>query len=104
MHAYIDITRKDLASISLIVASFALKNMNHSKRAGLDGFTAEFFKIFWLQLGAFVVKSLNTGFRKSELLSTQKEGVIICIPKGDKATHLITNWRPISLLNVVYKI
>ena len=41
---------------------------------------------------------------KSELSSTQKEGVIICIPKGDKAKDLIKNWRPISLLNVVYKI
>ena len=29
---------------------------------------------------------------------------MICIPKGDKAKYLKTNWRPISLLNVVYKI
>lgn len=35
---------------------------------------------------------------------TQREGVIICIPKGDKSRELIKNWRPISLLNVVYKI
>ena len=62
------------------------------------------FKFFGLQLGAFVVKSLNDGFRKGELSSTQKEGVIICIPKGDKPKDLIKNWRPISLLNVVYKI
>ncbi|WP_419632848.1 hypothetical protein, partial [Thiolapillus sp.] len=55
-------------------------------------------------MGAFVVKSLNNSFRKGELSSTQKEGVIICIPKGDKAKDLIKNWRPISLLNVVYKI
>ena len=48
--------------------------------------------------------SLNDGFRKGELPSTQKEGVIICKPKGDKPKELITNWRPISLFNVVYKI
>ena len=54
--------------------------------------------------GAFVAKSQNNGFMKSELSSTQKEGVIICIPKGDKAKDLIENWRPISLLNVVYYI
>ena len=57
-----------------------------------------------LQLDAFVVRSLNDGFRKGKLSSTQKEGVIICIPKGDKPKDLITNWRPIPLLNVVYKI
>ena len=90
--------------ITLNEASFALKNMKNNKSPGSDGFTAEFFKFFWLQLGAFVVKSLNNGFMKSELSSTQKEGVIICIPKGDKAKDLIKNWRPISLLNVVYKI
>jgi len=57
-----------------------------------------------LQLDSFVVRSLNGGFRKGELSATQKEGVIICIPKGNKSKDLIKNWRPISLLNVVYKI
>ena len=57
-----------------------------------------------MQLGSFVVRSLNDCFRKGELSTTQKEGVIICIPKGDKSKDLIKNWRPISLLNVVYKI
>ena len=41
---------------------------------------------------------------KGELSSTQKEGVIICIPKGNKDKQLLKNWRPISLLNVVCKI
>ena len=68
------------------------------------GFTAEFLKFFWLQLGSFVVRSLNDGFRKGELSTKQKEGVIICIPRGDKSKDLIKNGRPISLLNVVYKI
>ena len=36
--------------------------------------------------------------------STQREGVITCIPKGDKARDVIKNWRPITLLNVVYNI
>ena len=87
--------------ITLAEASLELKNM---KNYISPGFTAEYFKFFWLQLGSFVVRSLNGGFRKGELSTTQKEGVIICIPKGDKSKDLIKNWRPISLLNVVYKI
>jgi len=33
-----------------------------------------------------------------------KVKIITCIPKGDKHRDLIRNWRPVSLLNVVYKI
>ena len=70
--------------ITLAEASLALRNMKNYKSPGSDGFTAEFFQFFWLQLGSFVVRSLNGGFRKGELSTMQKEGVIICIPKGDK--------------------
>ncbi|WP_419629518.1 hypothetical protein, partial [Thiolapillus sp.] len=75
--------------ITLDEASAALKNMKNNKSPGSDGFTVEFFKFFWLQLGAFIVNSLNDGFRKGELSSTQKEGVIICIPKGNKDKQLL---------------
>ena len=57
-----------------------------------------------MQLGSSVVRSLNGGFGKGELSTTQKEGVIICLPKGNKPKDLIKKWRPFSLLNVVYKI
>ena len=90
--------------ITLEEASYALKNMKNNKSPGSDGFTVEFFKVFWKQLGEFVVRSLNDGFNKGELSSTQKEGIIICIPKSDKEKDLIKNWRPISLINVAYKI
>ena len=69
-------------------ASFALKNMKNYKSPGSNGFTADFLKLFWLLLGSFVVRSLNDGFRKGELSSTQKAGVITFIPKGDKPKKL----------------
>ena len=46
-------------------------------------------KVFWKQLGYFVVRSLNDGFNKSKLLATQKEGLTVCIPKGDKPKEYI---------------
>ena len=79
--------------------------MKNNTKPCSDGFTVEFFKTFWLQIGPLVVRSLNEEFRKQEMSSTQKEGVIICIPKDDKPKDLIQkNWRPITLLDVVYKI
>ena len=33
----------------------------------------------------------------------QLEGTITCIPKGGKIRNELKNWRPITLLNSVYK-
>ena len=49
-----------------------------------------------------LVRAINDGFEKGEMSSTQKEG-IICIPKGDKPREYLKNWRPNSLLNVMYR-
>ena len=70
-------------------ASVALKNMKNCKSPGTDGFSAEFFKVFWSKIGMLVVRALNCGFRNRELSCTQKEGIITCIPKGDKCRDVI---------------
>ena len=62
-----------------------LKRMKNKKSPGSDGFTVEFFKVFWKKrLDNLVLRAINDGFDKGEMSSTQKEGIIICIPKGDK--------------------
>ena len=84
--------------------AFALKNIKNNKSPGLDEFTVEFFKFFWIDIGLFILKSLNYGYRTGSLSITQKQGVITCIPKPNKSRCDLKNWRPISLLNVVYKL
>ena len=90
--------------ITMEEASDALRNMSNGKSPGTDGITVDFLKFFWKQVGGFVVRSLNEGFLNKQMSITQREGIIIGIPKGDKPREYIRNWRPISLLNVVYKI
>ena len=90
--------------ITLTELAQALKNMKNDKSPELDGFTAEFFKFFWIDIGVFVLRSLNMGYRTGNLSVTQKQGIITCLPKPNKNRHFLKNWRPISLLNVVYKL
>ena len=53
---------------------------------------------------SFVVNSINFGSLLGELSVTQKQEIITCLPKDNKPRHFLKNWRPISLLNTVYKI
>ena len=78
--------------------------MKNDKSPGLDGFTVEFFKFFWLDLGNFILRSLNFGYNNGNLSVTQKQGIITCLPKQDKNRIFLKNWRPISLLNAIYKL
>ena len=50
------------------------------------------------------MRSVNNGFQDEQLSVTQRQGVIVCIPKEDKPKQYINNWRPISLLNTTSKI
>ena len=51
-----------------------------------------------------MLRSINSGFDSKELSITQRQGVITCIPKEDKPKHFLKNWRPLTLLDGVYKI
>ena len=84
--------------------SEVLLKMKPDKSPGITGFTAEFFKVFWKQLGYFVLRSINHSYRMGELSITQRQGIITCIPKENKPKHLLKNWRPLTLLDTVYKI
>ena len=78
--------------------------MKNSKSPGMDGFTAEFFKFFWVDLGKFILRSVNYAYKNDSLSVTQNQGIITCIPKPNKPRQFLKNWRPISLLNVIYKL
>ena len=84
-------------------ACAALKGMARGKTPGSDGLPAEFYLAFWPLLGDDLVSVLNVSFVNGCLSPSQRFSIISLIPKkGD--LRLCKNWRPISLLNVDYKI
>ena len=78
--------------------------MNNDKSPGSEGFIVNFFKMFWKQIGHFVVRAINNGFINGCLSITQNQGVVTCIPKENKRKQFLNKWRPITLLNTVYKL
>jgi len=55
-------------------------------------------------IGKDLLNSYNDSFHKGSLSITQKRGSITLIPEGDVNLTNLKNWRPISLLNVDYKL
>ena len=77
--------------------------MPHGKTPGSDGLPMEFYKVFWQSLGADLVRVLNAAFEAGQLSTSQRRGLIIVLYKKNDPLDT-KNWRPISLLNVDYKI
>ena len=64
----------------------------------------EFYKAFWNVVGKIMVESLNYAYDHGELSNSQRRAIITLIEKKDKDRRDISNWRPISLINVDVKI
>ena len=82
----------------------ALNGSKNNKSPGPDRYPVEFYKHFWDKLGPFLLRALNENFKHKAFSTSQSQGVITCIPKGDKDRKLLKNWRPILLLNSSYKL
>jgi len=80
-----------------------LKTFPPGKSLGDDGVTAEFYCFFYL-VSRDLVNSFNAAYKEGELSISQRRGVIPLVPKEDSGVSDLSNWRPITLLNLHYKI
>ncbi|XP_018512128.2 uncharacterized protein LOC103853200 [Brassica rapa] len=77
--------------------------LNQNKAPFPDGLTSGFFKASWDILGEEVVHSIQHFFASSFLPAATNATILSLIPKFPGASK-ITDFRPISCLNTVYKV
>lgn len=90
--------------ISLAELTNSVKSLNLNKSPGPDGLTAEFFIHFWDLLGPIFLKIVETCLAEGQLCESMKGSATRLIYKKRGEINDLKNWRPISLLNVDYKI
>lgn len=82
----------------------ALRSMPSNKCPGRDGFTVEFYKKFWDKLGLLYFQAITYALGKGILHTSARQGLLSLLPKKDKDSRYLNNARPITLMNIDYKI
>ena len=91
------------AEISLDEIIEAINSQKNNKSPGNDGLTAEFYKHFSSDIAPMLLDVYNSWTELGIMGISSRTGIISVIyKKGDKKD--IANYRPISLLNLDYKI
>jgi hypothetical protein len=83
--------------------SDALFQIGPLKAPGADGFPARFFQRNWSTLKDEIIPAIKEFFITGVMPSGVNDAIIVLIPKVDNPTK-VTDFRPISLCNVTYKI
>ncbi|CAH9085418.1 unnamed protein product [Cuscuta europaea] len=81
----------------------ALFDIGDDKAPGPDGYSSAFFKKNWNIVGEDVIRSTKEFFNSGRLLKQLNHTVIALIPKTSHSPR-VSDYRPISCTNVLYKI
>ena len=90
--------------ITMDELALALKQTKRFKAPGLDGLTADFYKMFFGKIKHLLLEVFTQAFKVKRLHLSARRGIISLIPKSNKDTRQIKSWRPIILLCADYKL
>ena len=77
--------------------------MNESASLGPNGLTVKFYKTFFNDLAPLLEQLLASSFEKEGISDSLNKAFITIIPKDSGPKNELKNYRPISLLNIEYK-
>jgi hypothetical protein len=81
----------------------AVFDMEHNKAPGPDGFPTEFYQFFWDVVKQDLMSLFHEFYMGRLPIHSLNFGIITLLPKISDATR-IQQYRPICLLNVLFKI
>ena len=90
--------------ISVEECKKAMETFQKNKSPGNDGLTVEFYTFFWDNIKDILISCFNEIHKDGKMSNSHRQAVITLIDKKGKDRQYLKNWRPISLLNVDYKI
>lgn len=82
----------------------AIHALQGNKTPGYDGIPIEFYKQFSDLVARVLCNIFNAYIQKGQMYESAYDGVITLMYKGSGERTLRENWRPLTLLNVDYKI
>ena len=68
------------------------------------GLPADIYKVFWPKIKHLLLAYYLQAFEEKRFSISARRGILSLIPKKDKNLQSLNNWRPLTLLNMDYKL
>lgn len=82
----------------------AITRLKSGKAVGPDGYSSQWYRILRTELVPLLEKTFNYVMHEGEIPPSWREATISVIPKEGKDRRECGNYRPISVLNIDYKL
>ena len=92
-----------LCPLTMEEVTDAMKQLPQGKSPGVDSIPAEFYQELWDDIGAYVFNFVSESIQQCFLEEELNISKIALLPKSEDRIR-IHNYRPIPLLNTLYKI